>query len=265
MNGEEDVFLPGLPVARIRACYEAAPGNELASGKFANPESSAALVANAFGYFLDRPGDLPVLPRMSASGWPASDVALEKCMRFPWSGGTHPYLDVVVETQTHLIGIESKRFEPLRDKPHMDFSDAYWRPVWGDAMRRYEAVRDDLAGGKLVYAHLSACQLVKHAFGLRTQAGKAASGRIPVLYYLYAEPARWTDGRNMRRDHVERHGAEIRDFTARVAGDEVLFLSCGYGELLGDWSSAGSELAGHAGRVLRRFAPAPLDGAPVHT
>jgi len=30
-----------------------APGNEIESGKFASPESSAALVANAFGLFLD--------------------------------------------------------------------------------------------------------------------------------------------------------------------------------------------------------------------
>jgi hypothetical protein len=47
-------LLPGLPVELIRACYAAAPGNEIESGKFASSESSAALVANAFGFFLDR-------------------------------------------------------------------------------------------------------------------------------------------------------------------------------------------------------------------
>ena len=49
-------LLPGVPLARIRALYERAPGNELASGKFTSPESSAALVANAFGFFFRRAG-----------------------------------------------------------------------------------------------------------------------------------------------------------------------------------------------------------------
>ena len=56
---EDDLFLPGLPVGIIRTAYLDAPGNEIESGKFASPESSAALVANAFGLFLDDPAALP--------------------------------------------------------------------------------------------------------------------------------------------------------------------------------------------------------------
>jgi hypothetical protein len=48
----DDLFLPGLPAELIRAAYLNAPGNEIVSGKFASLESSAALVANAFGFFL---------------------------------------------------------------------------------------------------------------------------------------------------------------------------------------------------------------------
>jgi hypothetical protein len=55
---DSDYFLPGLPVGIIRAAYLNAPGNEIESGKFASPESSAALVANAFGLFLDDPATL---------------------------------------------------------------------------------------------------------------------------------------------------------------------------------------------------------------
>jgi hypothetical protein len=137
--GEENWFLPGLPVALIRACYDAAPGNEFASGKFANPESSAALVANAFGYFLNCPELLPPLPATETFRWPASSVKLEACLRFPWSGRRHPYLDVVLETDKDFIGIESKRFEPFRSAHKADLSEAYWRPVWGAKMGRFEA------------------------------------------------------------------------------------------------------------------------------
>lgn len=61
-------LLPGLPIDLIRACYAGAPGNEIASGKFANPESSAALAANTFGPFLVRPADLPPVPGCEAWG-----------------------------------------------------------------------------------------------------------------------------------------------------------------------------------------------------
>src|SRR5690606_23597825 len=52
-------LLPGLPIDLIQTCYTAAPGNEIASGKFASPDSSSALVANTFGLFQLRPADLP--------------------------------------------------------------------------------------------------------------------------------------------------------------------------------------------------------------
>ena len=55
-------FLPGVPGPDIEAIFEAAPGNEIGTGKFDNPESSAALAANAFGFFLNRASDLPALP-----------------------------------------------------------------------------------------------------------------------------------------------------------------------------------------------------------
>src|SRR6185312_10419295 len=48
-------LLDHLPKDAILARYQAAGGRELASGKFASPESSAALVANAFGLFAERP------------------------------------------------------------------------------------------------------------------------------------------------------------------------------------------------------------------
>ena len=55
-------FLPGLPVDALLAALRRSPGNELDSGKFASPDSSSALAVNAFGWFLERPADLPPLP-----------------------------------------------------------------------------------------------------------------------------------------------------------------------------------------------------------
>lgn len=51
-------FLPGVPAEAVLAALSRPPGNELASGKFASPESSAALAVNAFGWFLERPRSL---------------------------------------------------------------------------------------------------------------------------------------------------------------------------------------------------------------
>jgi len=79
----EAVIVPGLPVDVIWAASGAAPGNEIESGKFFSEESSSALVANAFGPFLHRPGDLPRLPGTENHRWPASRLRPEFVLRFP--------------------------------------------------------------------------------------------------------------------------------------------------------------------------------------
>ncbi|MDF1835993.1 MAG: hypothetical protein P1U62_14110, partial [Alteraurantiacibacter sp. bin_em_oilr2.035] len=106
-------LLPGVPEDLVRAILDKAGGNEIASGKFASPRSSAALAVNGFGWFLDHPGDLPPFPGLKDCDWPAIRVNAEEQMRFPWRGGRHPWLDAAVETQNCLIGVESKRYEPF--------------------------------------------------------------------------------------------------------------------------------------------------------
>jgi len=253
----DHAFLPGLPATLIRAAYEAAPGNEIASGKFLSPESSSALVANTFGLFLSRPGDLPPLPGCSEPGWPAASVQLEAIVRFPWSGGRHPCLDVLVETETALIGIESKRYEPFRSKSETALSDAYWRAVWGDAMAGYERVRDELRPGALSFRHLDAGQLVKHAFGLRTAVHRPGScyRKRPVLLYLHAEPAVWPDGRIISDAEIELHRVEVGRFAEMVVNDEVLFRSCTYRQLFAAWNESGTDdLRAHTEALMARFA-----------
>ena len=107
------MFLPGVPEDHVRRRLAPAGGNEIESGKFSSPESSAALAANAFASFVDQPSRFPPLPGTAEMG-PTQRVDVEFSARFPWSGGRHPWLDAVVLTSTHLIGVE---FEALRALP----------------------------------------------------------------------------------------------------------------------------------------------------
>jgi hypothetical protein len=98
-------LLPHLPIEAILAAFAKAGGDEIKSGKFESPESSAALAANAFGYFLSsignetRAAEFPVQGQFAFLETPVQSVWLEKQMRFPWSGGLHPWLDAVVENE----------------------------------------------------------------------------------------------------------------------------------------------------------------------
>ena len=252
-------FLPGVPGPEIEAIFDAAPGNEIETGKFDSPESSAALAANAFGFFLRQPSDLPALPGCECEAWPALSLVLETEVRFPWSGGRHPVLDVLVTTRSALIGIESKRFEPFRAKRTPSLSDAYWRPVWGERMKGYQGIRDGLRREPKLYSHLDAAQLFKHAFALRTAVHPqgAYTGLTPVLFYLYAEPDIWPkDGSPVDGAAKARHRQEIARFATAVDGDEVIFVSCPYRRLLDMWQGHDDDsIRAHADAVAARFSP----------
>ena len=254
-NQPDTALLDYLPKDLILARYQLAAGKELTSGKFSSPESSSALVANAFGFFASRP-DLLALPEPALEGGEAIRVELEAEMRFPWSGGRHPWLDVVVETKDRLIGIESKRYEPFRGSKLAMLSDAYGRPVWGEAMKPYEAMRDALRDGR-TFVRLDAAQLVKHAFGLRTQAVRA--GKTAVLCYLYAEPTKFPGGRTIAQAELDLHRHEITQFKADVSdGDcEVAFTSFTYADLLKHWQGL-PLLAAHAAAMSARFDVGPV-------
>jgi hypothetical protein len=241
------LFLPGLPVDYLVKRLGEASGNEIASGKFASPQSSAALAVNAFGWFIERPELMATLPHLQDIDWPAKRVDVEYEARFPWSGGRHPWLDAVVETNSHLIGVESKRFEPFRDTKTAVFRKPYWREVWCDNMTAYENMRDDLHTKKIKYKHLDAVQLVKHAFGLRTQANK--KNLTPILAYVYVETIR-TQPVKVSQSMIDLHRAEIKDFAQRIDGAEVRFIAFSYTEWLENFTGQAAE---HANRLKDLF------------
>lgn len=244
-------FLPGVDAPHVLDRFAKSAGNEVGSGKLDSPKSSAALAVNVFGWFIGRPGLLPLLPGMIPEV-PVKKVEVEYCARFPWHGGRHPWLDAFVETDREIVGVESKRFEPYRGHKPAALSKAYDREVWGTNMAPFEAMRDALRSGREKFAFLDATQLVKHAFGLVTE-GKRKS-KAPSLVYLHAEPpslGRKPIPMNAHRQHRE----EIARFAAAVQGAEVGFHSLSYREWLATWPAPPNELGVHARAVIKRFTP----------
>ena len=251
-------ILPHLNAELIHAVYARAGGNEIESGKFDSPESSAALAANVFGYFCDT-ARLPDFPRgghFSFLTSPVNRIDLERSLRFPWSGGSHPWLDAVIETTDWLAGIESKRFEPFRDTKTSGFSEAYDRDVWGANMQPFIEMKDAIISGKLQFKFLDAVQLVKHAFGIRTQAARA--GKRPALVYLYAEPPGYPDGRIIPATHFAAHQAEVARFAEAVSGAEVEFSALSHQSLNAEFlASPSPALVSHARAVRAAFLANP--------
>jgi hypothetical protein len=248
-------LLPHLDRERILPHYQASPGNEVTSGKFENSHSSAALAANFFGFFVDRPADFPGLPD-SPIKEPITSLLPEQCLRFPWARGRHPWLDAVIIADNTIMAVESKRYEPFRPKRPGHFADAYFNHDWGAGLAHFAALRDIIANGSILFRHLDAVQLIKHAFGVATQARK--SGRNPILYYLYAEPNHWLDGGRtpVLESARSMHRSEIAKFANLVAGDEVRFVSGNYVDALSIVAqSPQSDIRSHADAVAVAFAP----------
>jgi hypothetical protein len=181
-------------------------------------------------------------------------VGLEHCAYFPWpkSHGEHPRLDVMMESAHHLIGIEAKRYEPFDQLKPATFSNAYWLPVWGHRMQPFERLRDRLHAADWVPLHLNAAQLVKHGFGLRTEA--ARRNKRPILIYLLAEPNIWPDGTPIDDQSRSKHAAEAMAFVEQVKGSEVEMWSCTYRQLLEAMrQSAVLDVRKHAAAVAARF------------
>ncbi|MEQ8584813.1 MAG: hypothetical protein RLW68_08185 [Devosia marina] len=245
-------LLPGVPADEVLQAYADAPGDEIGSGKFASPRSSAALAANLFGWFIKRPELMLSVPGTEATCWPVSCVRLEATVRFPWSGGMHPCLDALLETEGGLIGIESKRYEPWRRQKTGSFSNAYRRPVWGERMSGYQRMRDRLIDDSELFRHLDAFQLVKHALALRTELDRTGAPHADLVY-LFAEPEAWPDGRTIMASDIQAHRREVQGFREAVIGDEVTFVALSYRTLLDAWSDGGTaELRAHI-RNLRRW------------
>jgi hypothetical protein len=245
-----------LPKDEIIRSYLYAGGDEIRRDRFSSPRSSAVLAANTFGYFVGGPERAArlVWPAGLTVPGPASRVRMEAEMAFPWRGGKRPWLDARVDAGDWLIGVEAKRFEPFSDHHKVEFRPPYFETDWGLAMKPFADRRDGLSNGQETFNLLDAAQLVKHAFGLRTQAQR--DKRRPMLVYLYAEPKVDWRRKPVSMEVIKRHRDDVTRFAAAVAGAEVEFRSLSYDELLSAWSDSGdADLAAHARRIADRFDP----------
>lgn len=245
-------FLPGVPAHLVLQRLNAAGGHEVRSGKLSSPESSAALAVNTFGWFMEQPELLPAFPPLQPMDWPATLVEIEHCARFPWSGGRHPWLDAWIETDEAVIGVESKRFEPYRDRKEATFSNAFDRPVWHDQMAPYKALKDALRLQTARFQYLDGAQLVKHALGIATEARRKR--KKPYLLYLFAEP-RERSGKPISAEIKQEHRTEIARFADATKGAEVKFGAMSYREWLDSWPRADLKLVAHRQAVLDHFRP----------
>jgi hypothetical protein len=239
----DPAFLPGVPAEAVLAALGRSPGSDLDS-----LDSSAALVANTFGWFLTRPRLLLPFPGVPM-GLPET-VELGVEMQLPLRGVRHPRFDAVVTTPTTLVGIASKRYQPFRPAKAVAFTEPFDTRDWGPGMARFGAMRQALTSGKQTFRHLDAVTLVKQAYALRTQSVKR--GRGAALVYLHAAPSHWSNGKPVDPKAITRHQAEVADFARAVKGDDVTFVALRWSDLLAQWSGQPA-LTAHAAALKGWF------------
>jgi hypothetical protein len=229
-------FLPGVPAEAVLAALGSLPGSDLES-----PDSSSALVANTFGWFLSRPRLLLPFPGVPMGLPETLELGVE--MSLPLRGVRHPRLDAVVTTATTLVGVASTRYQPFRPRKTTAFTEPFDSRDWGPGMARYGKMRQALTTGQQTFRQLDAVSLVKQAYALRTQSVKQARGA--VLVYLHAAPAHWSSGKPVDRQAITRHEAEIAEFGRAVKGDDVTFVPLRWADLLAEWAKVPA-LTAHA-------------------
>ncbi len=195
--------------------------------------SSSALVVNCFAPFRRNIHYL-TLPVGNGSEMLGNFDALEFEKKCPTGlQGTPPHLDIVVESQSRVVGIESKFTEYLTGEL-AEFKDSYKK--FENLDIGYSRMMKRLKKDPKYYKHLNAAQLIKHAFGLihsfSHRPDKEPDNRPVILLYLYWEP-KDCDGDTL----FATHRAEVEDFAERVAGSPPVptFKAMSYPELWKIW------------------------------
>lgn len=146
-------------------------------------------------------------------------------------GGTQPNLDLVAESETDVVGVESKFLEYLTPKkPH--FASSYKKENLPQAEDCWLDLIVELKGTML--QALEAAQLVKHYLGLQNQ----YPDKKITLFYLFWEPRDWQNFELFRK-----HRKQIEFFVDKVKESEVSFAAQSYPELWDDCKK--KEILGH--------------------
>ena len=214
----DDNLIAGVQQEFIEPDYDRGSGQEW-SGKMRAVHSSAALAANTFGFFKDKCEALELLGTRGF-GCVRLEAQCPSGLR-----GTPPNLDVLLESEKDVIGIESKFLEFLTPGK-AEFSSTYSRlklplcePMWWDAL---EHARNSCE------SYFDAAQIIKHYLGLR-HSYQLDQRRLHLLY-LYWEPAN-ADQFPAYCDHR----AQVAAFERRVRSSTVHFAGMSYRELWQTW------------------------------
>lgn len=235
----EHNLLPGVRRQDFETDLKKGRGNELNS-KFLAVHSSSALAVNTFCPFKN-PENRKLLTVADHRYF--NQLHFEKQLG-TGLGGTPPNLDVVMENEKVVVGIESKCLEYLIPKIP-GFTDSYDQreclnveDMWWDFMKELKQNPEQHR------QHLDVAQLVKHYLGLRKQyAGK----RQITLMYIFWEPENW-----QRFEEFKTHRQCIERFAGRIKGSEVAFVPQSYPALWAQWSQQGI-LPGHVTQLQKRY------------
>lgn len=222
---EINLFQPLNP--KSRADFDQGSGSELRDrpvgpAKMRALHSSSALAVNFFDVWVA--GDAKPLMDIFGLAVELSDIRFE-AQYSTGLPGNPPNLDVVFELKNgRTVGIESKFTEWLAPKSirKPSFKDKYFPTgsnVWGRVgLPETQHLAEEIRSKELVFRHLDAPQLMKHALGLATHCRSEFQ-----LFYVYFD-ANGPEG--------DRHREEIELFTGRLQ-TELGFQAFSYQDLIG--------------------------------
>jgi Restriction Endonuclease associating with ARP len=240
-----DNLLPAVRPEDFEADLRQGDGNELET-KFRAAHSSSALGVNCFAPFHSCLADLTILGKQEFDSFQFE----AKCPT-GLRGRRAPNLDLLLQTNGEIIGIESKLTEYLT-RHQAKFSPAYEDQIqdhrrdqgWFKEMLR-------LMDEPRAYDWLNAAQLIKHAFGL----DHSFPGKPVTLLYLFWEPAE-TEGHPVFTEHRR----EIDDFSKRISGSGPQFRAMSYPELWNSWQETAPDwLTDHLRNLSARYGMCLLD------
>lgn len=234
VKSPEQNLVAGIDIGTFERDLSDGSGNELES-KFLAVHSSSALAVNTFAFWKTKPESLMLC---NISGF--NELTFEKkCST--GLGGTPPNLDILLENESAVIGIESKFLEFLRPKKPK-FASSYSRDKLPQIEDRSWNALEHYRNGP--HQHLDVAQLIKHYLGIRKQYGHKET---KMLLYLFWEPENASE-----LPEFSRHREEIKEFADRIDGGSVQFLAMSYPELWNEWS-ARKELSGHVDNLRTRY------------
>ena len=235
VSAPEENLLPGLHFDAIKQDLQRGSGNELTT-KFLAVHSSCALAVNSFGPFHEKPGELMLLGKRGATR-----VEFEWQLKI-FEATTPANLDVCIEREGEIAGVESKLLEHLQPKRAI-FSNVYetlrvtCEPCWWEA---YVRARD---GGE---QFLDRAQLIKHYFALNRYRREHPQASVTLLY-LFWEPLNWKDVQECCE-----HREELWAFCAGLSDSNIAFRWMTCNELWGQWGAV-ARLAEHARKLKERY------------